>query len=197
LKTRDNIVGVLLAGGKNTRMHEPKWSISYRGMPEWRRVKELVDALRIPFVVSCSRESASDFHNANVIVDAYDIGPAGGILSVMEKLENADAFLFIGCDLPFLEAVTLEAMIEAYTLRQSTVCASVFNETIEPMVSVWRREDYRKIADIIAGGDLSLRSILRLIHAIRVPVDPDQLANINTTEEKEASLKRLAKHKHE
>jgi molybdopterin-guanine dinucleotide biosynthesis protein A len=102
-----SVTGVVLAGGKSTRMGKNKSLLPYQG-------KNLIDApieklSRIFSQVCLSVRNQEDFseYNFRKIPDSYpDIGPIGGITSIL-KAGIPRAFC-VACDMPFLNEAFIQ-----------------------------------------------------------------------------------------
>jgi molybdopterin-guanine dinucleotide biosynthesis protein A len=108
------LYGLVLAGGRSRRMGRDKAAIAYQdGVPHARRTAELLAAVCARVFISCRADQAEDPVLAGVekIPDAFDVGgPLNGILSAQAAHPDA-AFLVAACDLPFLSAPALEALV--------------------------------------------------------------------------------------
>jgi molybdopterin-guanine dinucleotide biosynthesis protein A len=102
-----SVTGVVVAGGKSTRMGKNKALLPYQG-------KNLIDApieklSKIFSQVCLSVRDQEDFseYNLRTISDSYsDIGPIGGITSIL-KAGIARAFC-VACDMPFLDEAFIQ-----------------------------------------------------------------------------------------
>jgi molybdopterin-guanine dinucleotide biosynthesis protein A len=102
-----SVTGVVLAGGKSTRMGKNKALLPYQG-------KNLIDApieklSKIFSQVCLSVRDQEDFleYDLQKIQDSYrDIGPIGGITSVL-KAGVGKAFC-VACDMPFLNEAFIQ-----------------------------------------------------------------------------------------
>jgi molybdopterin-guanine dinucleotide biosynthesis protein A len=102
-----SVTGVVLAGGKSTRMGKNKALLRYQG-------KNLIDApieklSKIFSQVCLSVRDQEDFseYNLRKIADSYpDIGPIGGITSIL-KAGIGKAFC-VACDMPFLNEAFIQ-----------------------------------------------------------------------------------------
>ncbi len=119
------INALILVGGKSSRMGQDKSHINYHGKPQWAFLSEMLSksihnnltkantefAEGLTVFISCRQEQASAFGDSQIIVDTFtDLGPYGAILSAFRENPNT-AWLVIACDLPLLDAATIQRLI--------------------------------------------------------------------------------------
>ncbi|MFP4643688.1 MAG: NTP transferase domain-containing protein [Spirochaetales bacterium] len=99
--------GLVLAGGKSTRMGRDKAAIEFTpGTSQARRAAELLSQVCDSVYLSARAEQPlpEDTKHVPVIPDLYDgFGPLAGILSAFAHDPRA-AWFVVGCDMPLLES---------------------------------------------------------------------------------------------
>lgn len=105
MKKRQPITGVILAGGKASRMQgKDKGLQLLNGKPLWQHVAQRLAAQTDRLVISANRSleayAASGLAVYQDILDNFP-GPLAGILSVM-KQSDSEWYLFCPCDTPFI-----------------------------------------------------------------------------------------------
>ena len=97
------VTGVILAGGKSTRVGQNKALLPYRGRSLIESVIETMASVFSRVVLSVHQPDSYPQLQLPEIVDRYpEIGPMGGITSVLESGESR--IFCVGCDMPFLNA---------------------------------------------------------------------------------------------
>jgi molybdopterin-guanine dinucleotide biosynthesis protein A len=182
------IRGLVLAGGRSTRMQRDKASLEYRpGETQLDAAVKLLEGRVGPVFVSVRADQTADPARARHarIVDHGDVeGPIAGIAAAFAAHPD-DAWLVLACDLPFLDAQTLDALIAA---RQPARIATAFRSTHdglpEPLCAIYEPRARQAIAAYIAGGRNCPRKFLigADTHLIDQP-NPRALDNVNTAEE--------------
>jgi molybdopterin-guanine dinucleotide biosynthesis protein A len=103
----ETITGVILAGGKSTRMGRDKALLPYQNQPLIQSVIEKMRSVFSRVVVSVAGERRLDDLKVEQIVDHYsEVGPLGGITSALEQ-EKRSIFC-VACDMPFLNSRLIE-----------------------------------------------------------------------------------------
>ena len=136
------LYGLVLGGGKSTRMQRDKAKIEYRRVPQVRYAYELLAAACDRAFVSIRADQSDDpvFAGLEQIHDRFTgIGPMGGMLSAMHEHPEA-AWLVLGCDLPFVDTATLEHLLaNRDPLLQATCYESAHDGLPEPLCTVYER----------------------------------------------------------
>ena len=98
-------VGLVLAGGRSTRMRRDKATLAYQGQNALDRAMELLDPCVAQAFVSVRPDQRTDPARARYaqVVDAQEgRGPIAGIAAAQQLAPDA-AWLVLACDLPWLE----------------------------------------------------------------------------------------------
>jgi molybdopterin-guanine dinucleotide biosynthesis protein A len=185
LKTRTqnkSIFGLLLIGGKSTRMGTDKSELDYHGKPQWIYNTELFEGLVDKFFISVRKGQKVDY--PNLIEDKYeDLGPFGAILTAIETYPDT-AFLVFATDIPFLNKPNLEFLISK---RNPEYSATVFQgknkEYPEPLACIWEPEMLEKLKECFEKQKYSLTKILKQSHIQIIEIEEEYIQNINTYEE--------------
>ncbi len=179
----NDIHGLVLAGGRSSRMGRDKAALEYDGRPQTIRAFELLRPYCVAVYLSNRRAQAEAPGHAGLpqIHDtAENLGPLGGILAAFDFKPEA-AWLVVACDLPFLDANTLAALIRARDRnRIATAFKSAHDSLPEPLCALYEPECVPVIRRLLAEGircprKIMLRSNVRLLD----PVNPVALDNIN------------------
>ncbi|HEX9138838.1 MAG TPA: NTP transferase domain-containing protein [Steroidobacteraceae bacterium] len=181
------LYGLVLAGGRSTRMQRDKAVLDYAGRSQLSRAMELLAPLVERSFVSVRIDQVHDPSRAAFacIADVLPgLGPIGGIHAALRAHPEA-AWLVLACDLPFLDSATLQQLIAARAPEKlATAFRSRFNGQPEPLCAIYEPASRPAIDRWIAGGEQCPRGFLaqadvRLLDARAARA----LDNINTSEE--------------
>lgn len=189
------LYGLLLAGGRSTRMQRDKAGIEYDGQPQLARAMALLAPLVVRAFVSVRADQRDDPQRRayDCIVDALpDSGPIGGIHAALRAHPEA-AWLVLACDLPFLDAATLQQLIAARdTGRIATAFRSSHDGKPEPLCAIWEPRSAAAVDAWLASGQRCPRGLLAQADiALLTLRAPQALDNINTGPEYAAARARL------
>lgn len=164
---KDQIAGVVLAGGRSSRMGENKAFLRYQGQP---LVEYMQDLLRYRTGIEDVYISG-DVAGYDTIPDKtlYD-GPASAIRHIIERLSGYKGVLFVPVDMPFLSPDILQSLMshEGGTHYEG-----------------WPLPLYLA-ADEKPGAGASVRQMLSTMNVKTLAIsghDKDMFLNLNTPEE--------------
>lgn len=178
--------GLVLAGGKSTRMNRDKGKIDYHGKEQRLYMHDLLSKLTTESYLSIRKEQLEEFSSEEqAIEDVYiGLGPFGAILSAFQKNPNA-AWLVTACDQPLLNEDTLKHLISK---RNPSKLATAFynSETDfpEPLITIWEPRAYSRMLYFLSLGYSCPRKVLINSDIELVKLENEQvLRNANTPEE--------------
>jgi molybdopterin-guanine dinucleotide biosynthesis protein A len=134
--------------------------------------------------LSCRENQKDAFSTERVLIDPYETGPMGGILSAFEHDSN-EAWLVVACDMPFINEKTLEFLLRnRKTAQIATVFQNPATQLPEPLLTIWEPTAYPLLMKAHTKGQ---RSPYRILQTTKIQLldcpQPDWLKNINTVEE--------------
>lgn len=182
-----DVYGLVLAGGASRRMQHDKALIDYHGEPQLLWTYRLLASLLPRVFVSVRADQRDEPLRQNLpqIVDTHaHAGPAAGILAA-QTLYPQVAWLVVACDLPRLDAATLQHLLAARDpARAATAFLSAHDGLPEPLCALWEPSSHALLATRVEAGRLCPRKVLiegdtQLLQ----PFAPHALDNINTPEE--------------
>ena len=187
--------GLLLTGGRSQRMQRDKAALEYGGQTQLARAMALLEPLVARSFVSVRADQLDERQRTGYacIVDALpDLGPIGGIHAALHAHPHA-AWLVLACDLPFLDAATLQQLIAG---RDPQRVASAFRSSHdgkpEPLCAIYEPASRALVDARIAAGRLCPRDFLASADAALLELrNPRALDNINTGEEYHTARQRL------
>jgi molybdenum cofactor guanylyltransferase len=189
------LYGLVLAGGRSTRMRTDKAVLAYHGRTQLDWAMSLITPLVERAFVSVRPDQSGDPVRAAYaqIVDTHeDLGPMAGIVAAQERFPQA-AWLVVACDLPFLDAATLQALIAARAWRRhATAFRSSHDELPEPLCALWEPGSRDAVRAYVEAGKTCPRKFLMRHDALLLaPLSPGALDNINTPSERTAAMATL------
>lgn len=178
------LFGLVLSGGHSKRMQRDKATLEYAGRSQLARAVALLEPLVERCCVSTRPDQQADAQRTAYpcIVDQLPgIGPIGGIHAALHTHPHA-AWLVLACDLPFLDAATLQQLIAARApQRLATAFRSSFDGKPEPLCAIYEPASRAAIDAWIASGNRCPRSFLAQGEATLLTLhNPRALDNVNT-----------------
>lgn len=190
----DKIYGLILSGGKSTRMGQDKGLINYHGMPQRDYLYGLLATVCEKPFMSIRGDQLSELpSHVNVIVDDDEFkGPFNGLISAHKQHPDV-AWLVLACDLPLIDQPALKELIAARNqAKKATAFALKENPLPEPLCAIWESSALSESIDYLRSGHGTCprKYLINSDVALVFPRNEQVLLNANSEEEyKEAMLK--------
>jgi molybdopterin-guanine dinucleotide biosynthesis protein A len=191
--------GIVLCGGKSTRMGVPKATLPFGPETMVQRVIRLLGTKVSPIVAVAAAEQTLPPLPAGVIVTRDERearGPLEGLLAGLKALpESVEAAYVTSCDVPLLVPAFVEHMLDL--LGDHDIAVMEIDGFTHPLSAVYRRSVLPHVESLLAQDRLRPVFLFDAVKTRRVSpdemrtVDPDlsTLRNLNTREDYEAALK--------
>lgn len=174
--------GWVLVGGRSRRMGTNKAFIEMGGQPLFRRVADEIG--KICGTVSLVGDPATYGElGLRVIPDRFPgMGPLAGIEAALNAT-NVQWNLLVACDMPSLDASTLEELFVAAEGADGAV-PSYGDGRIEQLSAVLHARCHAVILAALEQGVLKVGAVLAQLNLRYVPVsNPNSFANLNSPED--------------
>ena len=190
------LYGLVLTGGRSTRMGKDKAALAYAGRTQLERAMALLAARVERAWVSVRADQQADPVRAPFaqIADRHrDIGPLAGILAAQETHPQA-AWLVLACDLPLLDEATLAHLVAARAPGAvATAYRSSHDGLPEPLCAIYEPGSHALLEEYLRAGRNCPRKFLIEAGARLIDEpDPRALDNVNTPNEYGAASDALA-----
>ena len=196
-KSEIPLYGLVLAGGRSTRMKKDKSLLEYHGKSQTEYCFDLLSRFCKRVFVSNRKDQAGLTAHKNLpqIHDTVlNLGPLDGILSAMTKYPRA-AWLALACDLPFVDDPVLETLIRKRDpSRTATAFRSVHDGLPEPLCAIYEPQSIAPLLNFVMDGGTCPRKFL--IHSNSHLIEQDHttsLENINDPEKYQSVYDSLRK----
>lgn len=184
--TSPPVYGLVLAGGKSSRMGAAKEKIQWHGKEQQYAMADLLAKFCSEVFISCRPEQLDDVDAGyRTLPDTFpEMGPVGGILSAFQ-FRKATAWLVVACDLPLMDERALNFLICSRDPEKiATVYESPLDGGPEPLVALWEPQSFTLLKDFQKNGSRSPRKFLLNNDILLLkPENPMALQNVNTPEE--------------
>ena len=195
--------GIVLCGGKSTRMGVPKATLPFGPETMLQRVVRLLATQVHPIVAVAAADQALPPLPPDVIVardEREARGPLEGLRAGLKALpESTDAAYVTSCDVPLLVPAFVEHMLGL--LGDHDIAVMEIDGFTHPLSAVYRRSVLPQVESLLAQDRLRPVFLFEAVNTRRVSpdemrvADPDlrTLRNLNTREDYEAALDDLRK----
>ncbi|MBI5150155.1 MAG: molybdopterin-guanine dinucleotide biosynthesis protein MobB [Candidatus Omnitrophica bacterium] len=158
------LYGLVLAGGRSTRMNKDKSLLEYHGKSQAAYCFDLLSGYCDQVYVS-SRAGQSYLSGHKILPQLHDtfldIGPLGGILTAATKFPEA-AWLVLACDLPFVDSRVIEKLVHNRNpFKMATAYRSARkNGQPEPLCVIYEPKARFRLLEFLGAGTDCPRRIL-------------------------------------
>jgi molybdopterin-guanine dinucleotide biosynthesis protein A len=178
------LYGLILSGGKSSRMGTDKALISYHGRPQQELLFDLVQDFCEHTFISMREDQQDDLPvKYKVILDHNEYpGPLNGILSAHKSYPEA-AWLVIACDLPLLNKETLHLLVKGRNVnKDATALATRASGLPEPLAAIWEPKGLQGVKEYLKNTTSSCprKFLINTETQLIFPENDDVLANANS-----------------
>ena len=190
-----DIMGLVLAGGKSTRMGTDKGLLSYHGKPQREYLYEQMRPLCRDVYLSIRPEQKDSLPEGFASIADENIyrGPLNGLLSAHHAFPEA-ALLVVACDLPLIDRQVLEYLISRRNPdAMATAFATRKTGLPEPLAAIWEPHGLQAAETHLQTAESSCprKFLINTETTLVYPEDDLWVANANEPEEYEALLEKL------
>lgn len=182
-----NSTGVILAGGKNSRMGTDKGMLLVDGK---RIVEQIVSVLKplVGEIIIITNGNNYDYLGYKTYKDLIkDCGPMGGIYTALSFSTSKRNFV-VSCDMPFIHKELVQFIIK--NSGDYDIAIPFHDEKLEPLCAVYDKRCQLKLEELLGRKQWKLQDALQhfITKQILIPENilaTNCFANINTPSEYE------------
>jgi molybdopterin-guanine dinucleotide biosynthesis protein A len=190
--------GIVLCGGRSTRMGASKALLPFGDEAMLQRVVRLLGTVASPIVVVAAQGQALPVLPSNTTIardEATNRGPLEGLRAGLEALpETVDMAYVTGCDVPLLVPGFVSRMVEL--IGDADIAVAEIDGFTHPLAAVYRRRTLPHIEALLADNRMRPVFLFDVVRTRRVQrselvsADPGltTLRNLNTREQYLAAL---------
>ena len=154
---RSELTGIILAGGKSSRMGREKGLVDFRGKPLIQYGIDLLSPYTERILISSSNPDYLSFGFEMVPDPVAGLGPVAGIAAAL-KSSRSVWNIVIACDLPFLQPELIDCLLDNADSYHAVI--PIHNGVMEPLAGIYHQELAGQFETAITAGDLALHRIL-------------------------------------
>lgn len=186
------ITGVVLAGGKSSRMGQDKGLMMLHGKAMVVCVTEQLQPCVDELLIVSANPAYGQF-GYPIVPDLVEAaGPAGGIYTGLTAA-SAELVFFVSCDTPFITTEAIRNVIAQ--AGNAAVAAATLEGRMQPLFGLYRKSTAGEFRESLRQERYKLQAVIREMNHRLVPLDgltgqhPHLLHNINTPEAFKEALK--------
>lgn len=157
----DAVVGVVLAGGKSSRLGRDKAGLRFSGETLLAATVALLRRVTGEVMVVGRDPSPLGIDAPWALDDMPGQGPAGGILTALRI--TGKPCLAVSCDLPFMDKETLRGLLDARSARPGKCLMTTYRQVetgfVESLTAIYEPEAAPVLAAALGRGERKLSAI--------------------------------------
>jgi molybdopterin-guanine dinucleotide biosynthesis protein A len=181
------LTGIILSGGKSSRMGKEKGKCLLKGKPLIEYSFELLKNICDTVIISANSNDY-DYLGCRVVKDDVEgMGPAGGIYSALKASETTDNIV-ISADMPILSAGLLGYVLSFKKNLEAVI--PIFNGYPEPLCAYYRKSCISVFGKSLKTGKYKMLEIIKELNCEFVEIEPSLsiyghhlFTNVNTPED--------------
>lgn len=181
------MTGIILAGGKSSRMGTDKGLLMLNGKPMIQHVIDRIEELGLPILIVANNSEYAQFGYPVIEDLVKEKGPVGGIYTGL-MTSNTESNLIISCDTPNISLELLNQLIDAS--KDHVVTIAKHKGQLHPLIGVYKRSALDAFNRNLTVNQLKLSPICTELNAHILTIEDNQkisfqehFSNINTPNE--------------
>lgn len=162
--SEDQRTGIILSGGKSSRMGKEKGLVDFQGKPLISHAIHTLAPLVDSIIIGANNEIDvyKKFGYRIVEDEIKGVGPIGGLLSTLQHSSSERNFV-ISCDMPFLNSELLNFLFQSMH-EFDVVLAMHDGDKIEPLCGIYSKRIIPEIQTAIKNGKYKLLDLFKKVH---------------------------------
>jgi molybdopterin-guanine dinucleotide biosynthesis protein A len=187
---KEEITGIILAGGKSSRMGRDKGLCRFKGKTLVSYAIATLQPLCSRIIISANNDM-EDYSTFGLEVfpdEVKGIGPMGGILTCL-KQSTTQHNLVLSCDTPFVTTALFEFLLNNIEKRQLVVPATQ-TFLLEPLAAYYATNVLAELERFVNAGDYKMMNFFKKMNFGSLAVDEllpafseNLFRNLNTPED--------------
>ncbi|NOZ36101.1 MAG: molybdenum cofactor guanylyltransferase [Chlorobi bacterium] len=190
----NDITGIILAGGKSSRMGKDKALLKIRNKTLTEILYETLSFFCSEIIISTNNPKVKISGALSVRDEISNIGPAGGIISSLNKSTNEKNFI-ISVDTPFVSYELLQYLKDN---SEPELDITILSEKgiLQPLIGIYKKNVAKTFLNESEKGNYKVRNIIKLLNSKIIDISNLNfynnclLKNINKSADYISALKR-------
>ena len=177
----ENVTGIILAGGKSSRMGTDKGLMDLNGMAMIEHVLNASNPVCTQITIVTNNPAYTVFGYELIEDEQLNYGPVIGILSGLRQ-SKTDKNLVLSCDVPYVTSELLIGLIQSSNNINAVVAKSA--NGMHPLIGVYNKNCIPIFEQAVKNKEHRLQSVLQQLTVQEMQVtDENQLRNLNTKQD--------------
>jgi molybdenum cofactor guanylyltransferase len=181
MNSKKHITGIILAGGKSSRMGSDKGFVMYKNKAFIQHIIEAIQPL-VNEIIIVSNDPDYDIFKLKRVSDLIeDAGPLAGVYSGLHHTTTENN-LVVSCDVPLINTETLKKLTEQINDENDVIQLESMGKTM-PLIAMYKKRSKDICSILLQGGERKLRNALKRMSVKTITLNKEHeiyTKNINT-----------------
>lgn len=181
---KKNITGIILAGGKSSRMGSDKGLLKLEYKTFVERVIEAMKPLVDEIVIVSNNSDYDQFGYLRIEDEIEDSGPLAGLYSGL-KHSNSEFNMVLSCDIPMIKTEILQKLIES-DFENYEVTQIESNYKTMPLIAIYKKDCLNTCLKLLEQGERRLRYAVNQMNTNTIKIASNyesMVKNVNTKDD--------------
>jgi len=186
MKFKNNITGIILAGGKSSRMGTEKGLILYKNKPFVEHIIESMNPLVDNIIIISNNKAYKSFGFRCYEDLIKNTGPLAGIYTGL-RYSKTNNNLIVSCDIPLIKTVVLQKLIDQKNDASEVIQLQSQGKNM-PLIALYKKSCEVIFMEELHQNQKKVQKALKKCNVKTVIIDgslEQVTANINTPEDLE------------
>jgi len=184
MKTNNNITGIILSGGKSSRMGSDKGFVLYKNKPFIQHVIDAMQPLVNEIIIVSDNPAYDSFKLKRINDSIKDAGPLAGLYSGLQA-SKTELNIVLSCDVPLMNTKTLQKLIDEVSDEIDVIQIKSKGKEM-PLIAMYKKHCKAVCYSLLEEGERRLRIALEQLKVKTITLDEFQekfTENINTQDD--------------
>ncbi|AXT62341.1 molybdenum cofactor guanylyltransferase [Aquimarina sp. AD10] len=184
MNNEENITGIILAGGKSSRMGSDKGLLVYNNKTFVEHIIEAMQPLVSEIIIVSNTKDYDQFAHKRVEDIIPDSGPIAGIHTGLTHSNTPSNFV-VSCDVPLIN----RSLLEKLSLQDKEIYDVVQfedNGKTIPLIALYKKRCAKKCIELLDANEKRLRKLVSALEVKTISILEKErvlVANINTVDD--------------
>lgn len=156
------ISGIILAGGKSSRMGREKGLVEFEGKPMVHYPLELLSTITTDIVLVANDKGYAGITSKVVKDEFHEKGPLAGLITGLRNSEF-DHSIVLPCDMPNIAPALIAWMLKQQPIESALVLK--VGGRIHPLIGVYRKSQLPILEEMLSQNELRMMDVVSRIKA--------------------------------
>ena len=184
MQKKENITGIVLAGGKSSRMGTDKGMINFQGKTFTKHIIDAMETLVSDVLIVSDDKVYEKFGWPRIDDTIKNAGPLAGLHAGL-KHTKTDYSLVLSCDIPLIKTEILEVLVYSDYTNYDVVQIQSGDKTM-PLIALYHKRCSVKCKALLDEGERRLRLAVKQLNTKSIIINSqweDFVNNVNTIDD--------------